>query len=186
MREIMMQMKTIIRDTIMIIVLAAVLFVGLQFAVQRYAVDGPSMLTNFHDGQQLLVNKAVYYFHEPERGDVVIFNSPVGGDEGYIKRIIGLPGETVEIKSGVVHITKQDGAVFELDEPYIEDPARVPYKGNVIPEDEYFVMGDNRNNSSDSRNGWTLPVDNIIGKVWLSVWPLDDFGLITSYAYSAN
>ena len=179
-------MKAILRDTLMIIVLAAVLFIGLQFTVQRYAVDGPSMLTNFHDGQQLLVNKAVYYFHEPERGDVIIFRSPVGGDEGYIKRIIGLPGESVDIKNGVVYITKQNGTVIELDEPYVSDPFRSSYKGNTIPADEYFVMGDNRNNSSDSRNGWTLPVDNIVGKVWLSVWPPDDFGLITSYAYSGN
>lgn len=170
----------------MIIVLAALLFVGLQFSVQRYAIEGPSMLVNFHDGQQLLVNKVVYYFHEPERGDVIIFRSPVGGDEGYIKRIIGLPGESVEIKKEVVYITKQDGTVMELNEPYVKDPARVSYEGNVIPENEYFVMGDNRNNSSDSRQGWTLPRDNIIGKVWLSVWPLDDFGLITSYAYSGN
>jgi len=179
-------MKTILRDTLLIIMLAAVLFVGLQFAVQRYAVEGPSMLVNFHDGQQLLVNKAVYYFHEPERGDVIIFLSPVGGSERYIKRIIGLPGESVEIKDGVVCIIKPDGTVIELDEPYVKEPAKVSYKRDKIPADEYFVMGDNRNNSSDSRNGWTLPVENIVGKVWLSVWPLDDFGLITGYAYSGN
>ena len=74
-KGLIIQVKTILRDTLMIIVLAGVLFVGLQFAVQRYAVDGPSMQVSFHNGQQLLVNKAVYYFHEPERGDVIIFNS---------------------------------------------------------------------------------------------------------------
>jgi signal peptidase I len=94
--------KTILRDTLMIVVLAAVLFIGLQFTIQRYSVQGPSMQVSFHNGQQLLVNKAVYYFHEPERQDVIIFSSPEGREEEFIKRIIGLPGEAVEIKEGVV------------------------------------------------------------------------------------
>jgi len=178
--------KALLRDTLMIVVLAAVIVIGLQYTVQRYAVDGPSMLDSFHDKQQLMVNKMVYYIHEPERGDVVIFQIPKLGEEGYIKRIIGLPGESVEIKEGTVYIHKEGGTVFPLDEPYVTDPARISYEGKVIPENEYFVMGDNRNNSSDSRSGWTLPRDKIIGKVWISLWPFDSFGLVTSYAYTGN
>jgi signal peptidase I len=179
-----MGLKGFFRDTVIIIVLAAVMFVGLQFTLQRYGVDGPSMLTTFHDKQQLLVNKMVYRIHDPERGDVIIFTIPGGGDQGYIKRIIGLPGEYVEIRMGTVYIHQPDGTVFPLDEPYVSDPARISYLGKVIPGNQYFVMGDNRNNSSDSRSGYTLPSENIIGKVWLSLWPLDSLGVVTSYAYS--
>ncbi len=144
------------------------------------------MSPNFHDGQQLLVNKIVYKFHEPERGDVVIFHSPIKYQDDFIKRIIGLPGESVEIKEGIVYIHKEDGTVLPLDEPYIAEPARNNFKGNKIPEDEYFVLGDNRNNSSDARNGWTLPRQNIIGKVWLSIWPLEEWGLVANYHLQAQ
>ncbi|MFC2070102.1 signal peptidase I [Chloroflexota bacterium] len=179
-------MKSFMRDTITIIVLAAVLFLGMQFTVQRFSVDGPSMRVSFYTGQQLMVNKVVYRLHEPERGDVIIFQRPELSDEGYIKRIIGLPGEYVEIKKGVVYIHQQDGTSFPLDEPYISSPAVKEFRGEVIPENEYFVLGDNRINSSDSRDGWTLSGENIIGKVWLSIWPFDLFGLIPNYAYANN
>jgi signal peptidase I len=179
-------LKSLIRDTLTILITAAVLFVGMQFTIQRYSVDGPSMMNDFLNGQQVFVNKLVYYFHEPQRGDVIIFDSPTGGTEGYIKRIIGLPGETVDIKDGVVYIHEPDGTVFPLTEPYVADPARMDYTGKVIPPGQYFVMGDNRNNSSDSRAGWTVPRNTIIGKVWLSVWPISTFGLIPSYAYAGN
>jgi signal peptidase I len=149
-------------------------------------VDGPSMRNNFYDGQQLIVNKVVYYIHKPERGDVIVFLYPELSDEGYIKRIIGLPGESIEVKDGVVHIYEADGGSFPLDEPYITSKARQDFERKVIPEGEYFVMGDNRNNSSDSREGWTLPGKYIVGKVWLSIWPLDLFGFIPNYVYANN
>jgi signal peptidase I len=179
-------LKKFIRDTILVIIMAAVLFVGMQYTIQRYTVDGPSMKNNFYDGQQLIVNKIVYYLHEPERGDVIVFLYPELSEEGYIKRIIGLPGESIEIKDGMVYIHEGNGAGVPLDEPYITAEARVDCKSKVIPEGEYFVMGDNRNNSSDSREGWTLPGEYIIGKVWLSIWPLDLFGFIPNYAYANN
>jgi len=139
------------------------------------------MYPSFHDGQQLLVNKVVYRFHEPERGDVIIFHPPNNEQGDYIKRIIGLPGESVEIGEGIVYIHKEDGTVLPLDEPYIAEAVRLPFKGEKIPENEYFVLGDNRNNSSDSRNEWTLPRQNIIGKAWLSIWPPDKWGLAANY-----
>lgn len=179
-------MKIFIRDTILVVIMAAVLFVGMQYTIQRYTVDGPSMKSNFYDGQQLIVNKVVYYMHKPERGDVIVFLYPELSEEGYIKRIIGLPGESVEIKDGVVYIHKGNETGIPLDEPYIVTKARQDFKSQVIPEGEYFVMGDNRNNSSDSREGWTLPGEYIIGKVWLSIWPLDLFGFIPNYAYANN
>jgi signal peptidase I len=180
-------LKSVIFDIVSIAVLALVIFFGLQYTVQRYEVDGPSMLVNFHDKQQLLINKAVYYIHKPERGDVVIFHRAEDGvhEDIYIKRVIGLPGETVEIEDGVVYINKMDGTVIKLDEPYVARPGKDDYKGEVIPDNEYFLMGDNRVNSSDSRSGWTLPRENIIGKVWISL-SLDSFGLVENYAYAGD
>jgi len=176
-------MKTFFRDTLAIILIAAVIIFGLQATIQKFVVDGPSMNLTLHDGQQLLANKVVYKFHEPERGDVIIFHPPNNEKEEYIKRIIGLPGESVEIKEGIVYIHEADGTVLPLDEPYVNSPAKQPFRGDIIPENEYFVLGDNRNNSSDSRNNWTLPQENIIGKAWLSVWPLDKWGLVANHYF---
>ncbi len=176
-------MKAFLRDTLTILIIAAVIIFGLQAVVQKFGVDGPCMYDSLQNGQQLLVNKVVYKFHEPERGDIVVFYSPNNEDEEYIKRIIGLPGESVEIKEGTVYIHKEDGTVLPLDEPYVTSPTTQPFKGDIIPENEYFVMGDNRNNSSDSRYGWTAPRENIIGKAWLSIWPLDKLGLAANFSF---
>ena len=174
-------MKAFLRDTLVTMLIAAVIFFGLQFTVQTFVVDGPSMHPNFHTGQRLVVNKVIYKFHEPERGDVVILHSPKRQQGDLIKRIIGLPGESVEIKDGVVYIYKEDGNVLPLDEPYITEQAEDAYTRRKIPDNEYFVLGDNRNNSDDSRHGWTLPRQNIIGKVWLLIWPPDEWGLMANY-----
>ena len=174
-------MRIFLRDILPVLVIAAVVFFGQRATIQSFDVDGPSMNFSFQHGQRLLVNKVVYELHEPERGDVVIFHSPHNEQDDFIKRIIGLPGESVEIKEGAVYIHKEDGNVFPLDEPYIILPASHPFKGETIPENEYFVLGDNRNNSSDSRQGWTLPRQNIIGKVWLSIWPPEKWGLAANY-----
>jgi len=178
------QVKTFIRDTITVLVVAAVIILVLQFVIQKFVVEGSSMNFTLHDGQQLLVNKIVYRFHEPERGDIIVFHPPLEIDEDdFIKRIIGLPGEKVVITNGKVVIQKTDGSLTELDEPYITRQANRDYEGNIIPEGEYFVMGDNRVNSSDSRTGWTLKREDIIGKAWISVWPVGDWGLVANYDY---
>ena len=140
------------------------------------------MEPNIHEGQRILINKVVYKFHEPERGDVIVFPSSGNPDEEYIKRIIGLPGEVVEMKDGIVYIHQPDGNVLTLDEDeYIVDPANNYFLGDTIPEDNYFVLGDNRNNSADSRCGWTVPGQDIVGKAWLSIWPMSEWGLVTNY-----
>ena len=176
-------MRTFLRDTLTTLILAAVIFFGLQFTIQHSVVISPSMVPSLQVGQHLIIHKVVYKFHEPERGDVIVFH-PVNSQQGdYIKRIIGLPGESVEIKEGIVYIHKKDSSVFPLDEPYITDPAKLPFRGDTIPENEYFVLGDNRNNSGDSRSGWTLPRQNIVGKAWLSIWPRDRWGLAPNYPF---
>ncbi len=180
-------MKTIIRDVLMVVVIAAVLIAGLQVTVQRIVVNGHSMNYTLHDGQQLLVNKIVYRFHEPERGDIIVLHPPPEVDkENFIKRIIGLPGEKVVIHDGRVFIHKEDGSVIELDEPYVTNQAIRSYQGEKIPEGEYFVMGDNRINSGDSRAGWTLPREDIVGKAWFSVWPSKYWGSVFNYDFHEN
>lgn len=142
------------------------------------------MEPNLHEGQRIIISKIVYWFHEPERGDIIVFPNPNNPDEEYIKRIIGLPGEVVEIKDGVIYIHQTDGDSLVLDESeYIDNPASNDFLSETILEDNYFVLGDNRNNSYDSRRGWTVPRDEVVGKAWLSIWPLSDWGLVANFSF---
>ncbi len=169
-------MRTFLREIVVTIILAVVIFILLQTTFQTFIVVGSSMEPNFETEQRLLINKAVYHFHEPERGDVIVFR-PVGSPQAdYIKRIIALPSDTVEVKTGAVYVNDSP-----LDEPYIKDPPAYTLPQREIPDNNYFVLGDNRNNSNDSHNGWTVPRQNIIGKVWLSIWPLSQWGLGADY-----
>ena len=174
-------MRAFLRDSLTIIAIAAVIVLGQRAVAPKIVVDGPSMNYTLQNGQQIVLNKLIYKFHEPQRGDVIVFDPPINPSEEYIKRIIGLPGESIEINEGVVYVHKKDGSIFWLLEPYVSEPAHAPYKSGVIPSHSYFVLGDNRNNSSDSRGGWTVPVQNIMGKAWISVWPPDKWGMIVNY-----
>ena len=179
-------MKRNVRDILIMIVIAIVVFFALRLTVQTYVVYGSSMQPNFYTDQWLLVSKLVYNIHEPERGDVVIIWPPDDVrdvDNPFIKRVIGLPGERVEIRQSTVYIYQPDGTVLELEEPYIEDPARQSYYGDIIPEGEYFVLGDNRNNTDDSRSFGYVPAENIIGKAWLSIWPPSLWGAAANYPF---
>jgi len=158
-----------------------IVFIGLRLTIQVYIVYGASMQPSFYEDQWLLVNKVVYNFHDPERGDVIILRPPYEAHDSFIKRIIGLPGERVEMKQGKVYIHQTDGTVLELDEPYIKEPAVREYFSDIIPEGEYFVLGDNRNNTDDSRNGWTVSAEDIRGKTLVSIWPPSLWGMTTSY-----
>jgi len=169
-------MKTFFRELLITAIVAVVIFFVIQATVQTFVVVGTSMMPGFHDGQRLLVGKAAYTFHEPERGDIVVFQPPNGQPGDYIKRIIGLPGDTVEIKKGTVYVNGSP-----LDEPYIKNPPNYTLKEEKIDEDSYFVLGDNRDNSNDSHSGWVVPRQNIVGKAWLSIWPPDKWGLAPNY-----
>ncbi len=140
------------REAIVLVLIAVVVFVGLRLSIQSYIVYGPSMQPNFVENQRIIVNKLSYLFGEPHRGDVIVFKPPFN-DMNYIKRVIGLPGESVEVKEGVTYVYKTDGTTIIIDpEPYVEFPSERTYSRRTIPEGEYYVMGDNRNNSSDSRS----------------------------------
>lgn len=170
-------MRSFFREVLITIILALIIFFAARATLQTFVVVMTSMEPNFHDGQRLVVNKAVYFFGDPERGDVVVFKAPNGRQEDFIKRIIAMPGDTVEVKNGFVYINGT-----ELDEPYIKSPPQYTLPEREVPENEYFVLGDNRNNSNDSHNDWLLPRENVIGKAWLSTWPPARWGLVPDYS----
>ena len=171
-------MRTLVRDIAITLILALVIFFLLQFTVQSFVVIGSSMQPNFQEGERVIINKVFYRLHEPERGDVIVFHPPGDREEDYIKRIIALPGETVEVKNEVVYI---DGR--PLDEPYqLNELPKYTLPELKVPENEYFVLGDNRNNSNDSHNRWTVPQQNIIGKAWLLIWPPSEWEVVPDYS----
>lgn len=175
-------MKAFLRELLTMLVTALIIFVGLQVVVEDYVIRESSMEPNFYDGQRILANKVVYKFHEPQRGDVIIFHPPSyrPDSDPFIKRIIALPGETVEIKNSSVYINGS-----KLDEPYIRESPHYTLQSEKV-NDGYFVLGDNRNNSNDSHTGWIVPRQNLIGKAWLSFWPPNKWGLVTNYRLPAQ
>jgi len=169
----------ILREVGITILIAVAVFVCLRLTVQSYTVVMSSMEPNFQDGECIMVNKVCYRSSGPQRGQVIIFNPPFDSKYPFIKRVIGLPGETVEIKDGKVSI---NGTPLEEDE-YIMAPPNYTMPTTEVPENEYFVLGDNRNNSTDSSKGWTVPRDNIIGKAWFTYWPPSKLGVVKHYSY---
>lgn len=157
-----------LREVVETVLLALLLFVLINTATGRFRIEGQSMLPGLTSDQYILINKIVYKLHPPRRGDVVVFHSPREPDKDLIKRVIGLPGETVSIQSGQVFING-----YPLVEPYVD--SRYGYQRSsgswVLGPDDYFVMGDNRSNSSDSRRWGPLDRDQIIGKAWFAYWP---------------
>jgi signal peptidase I len=143
------------------------------FVAQPFLVQGESMYPTFHDKEYLIVDQVTYRMHEPERGDVIVFRYPRHPETFYIKRIIGLPGETVSIQKGITSVTTQDGEQITLDESFVVNED-VSYNTSLtLSEEEYFVMGDNRPKSSDSRIWGALPRENIVGRAWLRLYPFN-------------
>jgi signal peptidase I len=194
-----------VREIVETLLLAVVIFVAVRLVVLNFRVDGSSMSPNLLNEEMLLVNRNVYFhfdlnevrnwlpgddrdgediiymFHPPERGDIVVFDPPQESEKPYIKRVIALPGEKVTIDSGFVHINGE-----RLEEPYIDGAITQCNRDTcewTVPEGHVFVLGDNRQNSSDSRIFGAISVDNIIGKAWITYWPFDEIGLVPHYDY---
>ena len=164
-------------ETIKIVIISLAIILPIRYYfIQPFFVRGASMEPNFDSGQYLVVNEMSYRFGEPKRGEVIVFKYPLNPSQYYIKRIIGLPGETIEIKDGKVYIyNSQFPEGKALDESaYLPPDTKTP--GNLkitLGKKEYFVLGDNRWASSDSRQWGALPEENIIGRVWLRAWPFN-------------
>jgi signal peptidase I len=154
------------------IVIAIVLSVIIRlFLFEVILVEGSSMIPTLHEGDRLIVSKAEYRLTTPESGDIIVFRNTEGPRENYIKRVIGVAGDQVEIKDGFVYINENP-----LDEPYIIEPFYDSFAETTVPPGSVFVLGDNRNHSRDSRNPYVgfISYDNIIGKARLRIWPVWD------------
>jgi signal peptidase I len=167
----------LVREIVETIALTVIIFAAINLLTGRFRIEGPSMLPNLHQGQYLIINKVVYRLHPPRRGDIIVFHHPRNPNRDLIKRVVGLPGEAVEIRNGQVYV----GSAL-LDEPYVLYQGR--YSGHYeLGPDEYFVLGDNRPNSEDSRNWGVLKGDQIVGKAWISYWPPGELGTVRHFGY---
>ena len=152
-------------DIIETLILAVVLFFGINAVSARVRVDGFSMRPTLDDGEFVLVSKLNYKLSNVQRGDIIVFHYPMDPEQELIKRVIGLPGDRIEVDKGIVYVNGQ-----ALEEPYIAAPPAYSSQWNV-PEDRLFVLGDNRNDSSDSHSWGFLPFENVVGKAVLIYWP---------------
>jgi signal peptidase I len=174
--------SSLLREVAEVVVLAIILYFGISFAVQAVHVEGLSMYATLDDNDYLIANKIDYRLHPPQRGDIIILRPPTDNSKDFIKRVIALPGEKLLIRDSAVYINGH-----RLDEPYLPEAWTTLNNwpndgtdGRVMKSNEYFVMGDNRNRSQDSRIFNPITRDRIDGKAWFRIWPLDHFGNIYS------
>ena len=174
-------MRELLNTAIYLLCVLGAVWLVITFVGQRTEVEGASMENTLHNGDNLIVDKLSYRFHDPERFDIIVFPFQFQDNTYYIKRIIGLPGETVQIMDdGSIYINGEkleENYGMEVIKPETIGRAAEPIE---LGDDEYFVMGDNRNNSSDSRTDMVgnIKRENIIGKAWLRIWPVSDFGIL--------
>ena len=198
-------MSRIVRELAEAVVLALIVFLFIQSSVRNFRVDGSSMQPTLEGGQYLLVNKLVYFkidtsrlsriipfwkvdepsrhfaVHPPKRGEVIVFHFPGDPRKDFVKRVIGLPGEEVELRDGAVYI---DGELWE--EPYLTIPDHSTMEPVKMGEKEYYVLGDNRSSSNDSRSWGPVPEENVLGKVWLVYWPFSHLQVLDTVSSFAQ
>jgi signal peptidase I len=172
--------SSLLRELAEVVVLAVILYFGISFAVQTVHVEGLSMFATLDDNDYLIADKIAYRLHAPQRGDIIILRPPTDDSKDFIKRVIALPGERLLIRDGQVLINGH-----RLNEPYLPENWTSQANwgapdGVVMPPNQYFVMGDNRNRSQDSRTFGPIGRDRIDGRAWFRIWPLNNFGNIYS------
>ena len=193
-------MPRLAREILEAVLLALVALVVLQGTVRNFKVEGSSMSPTLEGGQYLVVDQLSYFqldvdrlsrivpfwdasgtdpkfaFDPPTRGEIIVFRYPEDPSKDFVKRVVGLPGEKVEVRSGIVHIDD-----IAMREPYLHRTDRSSARAITLREKEYYVIGDNRRNSNDSRAWGVVPEANIVGKVWLVYWPWDDVHIVDSH-----
>lgn len=165
------------KEIFLFVVLAVLVVLPIRlFLAQPFVVEGESMYPTFKDGDYLIIDELTYRFSEPERGDVVVFRYPGDPRIFYIKRVIGLPGESVKIERGAVTVTRTDGTTLTLPEEYVVAEDATYTLTRTLGSDEYFVMGDNRPKSSDSRVWGPLPEEDLVGRALVRLLPASEAG----------
>ncbi len=170
--------KSLLREILETVLLTVLIYLGVNFATGRFRIEGSSMEPSMHPNQYVLVDKVSYKLGSPHRGDVVVFNYPLATERDFIKRVIGLPGETVSVSGGVISIDGQP-----LEEPYISAPPTYENSWTLGPT-QYFVLGDNRNSSSDSHSWGPLDRQYLIGRAIFVYWPPTLWGSVPHYTYA--
>lgn len=169
-------MKFYLRDAIITFGLALLFFVIFNTSLQASIVQDVSMQPTLVAGQRIIIVKIFYYFSEPKRGDIIIVHPPIDLEKEFVKRLVGLPGDTIEIKEHQVYVNN-----IPLNEPYLKNQPAYTYGPFTVPENNYFLLGDNRNNSTDSHFNWTVTRDEIVGKACWRIWPPDKWGSPGNY-----
>ncbi len=168
-KDIKKREKSMIRELLETVISAGIIaFIIITFIGQVTVVRGASMEPTLHDRERLIANKISYRFESPERNEIIIFKPPIGIKRNYIKRIIGIPGDKIEIVNGKIYVNAQ-----VLKEPYVKYRSNENMPPTIVPADSFFVLGDNRPNSSDSRYWGFVPRKNVVGKAWVVFWPLN-------------
>jgi signal peptidase I len=175
-----LQHPNMLRDIVETMVLVAIAFLVINALIGRFRIEQVSMQPNLHEGEYVIVDKVSYAFRQPERGEIVVLKNPNAGQPDLIKRIIGLPGETIEVRGSQVFINGQ-----ALTEPYIQPPMGIEQTPLTLQAGQYFVMGDNRSNSEDSRRFGSRPLKDIVGRAWIIYWPPTDWQVLAHPAYAA-
>lgn len=178
------RVRVFLREVLETVILTIVIYALVNFATGRYRVEGDSMLPTVQPNEYVLLDKLSYMLRQPERGEIVVFHYPYDPERDFIKRVIGLPGETISIANGGVTVTQVDGTQFQLDEPYINAPPNYTNTWTVGP-DEFFVLGDNRNNSSDSHSWGMLKREFLVGRALFVYWPLPALRAVDHHDYAA-
>lgn len=169
--------SNLLREIVETALLTAIIFLVVNAVIGRFRIESVSMQPNLYEGEYVIVDKISYTLSTPQRGDIIVFEKV--GQPDLIKRVIGLPGDTVEVRNQQVFVNG-----VALKEPYIANPPNYAFGPVQVEPGRYFVLGDNRSNSSDSHVWGTIPADTIVGRAWIIYWPPPNWQIVPHYSYA--